>query len=158
MASSAQASATPANGGSTPVAAGRAANPVQASVGDAPEPSALSSRGADNLATAAAPAGKALLLDIASAPAPEPDPGLIQLKSVQPEFPVSVVERLKKGHVEVRFEVEPGGTVVDASVVGSSSPRLNIAATEAVMQWRFKPTPAFHTAVVDLVFDIDKRN
>lgn len=146
--------ATTATGGK-PALAGVVHEPApgEAPVVDLPEPSALSSRGADNIAA-----------DVATAPAPEvvstatqePDRGLVQLKLVQPQFPPTVVERLHKGHVEVRFEVEPGGTVADAAVVGTSSSRLNSAALDAVKQWRFQPTPAFHTAMVDLVFDADK--
>jgi len=40
-------------------------------------------------------------------------------------------------------------------VVESSHPRLNDAALEAIRQWRFKPTPMTHTAMVNLVFNID---
>ena len=137
-----------------PVSVALASNSMQTSVGEASDPSALSSSGADNAATAAFNAAP-LPLDIAPAPAAEPDPGLIQVKSVQPDFPTAVVRRVHKGNVEVRFEVEPGGTVVDASVVESSHSRLNDAAVEAVKQWRFKPAPKSHTALVNLVFDID---
>ena len=63
--------------------------------------------------------------------------------------------RVRKGNVEVKFEVEPGGSVVEADVVESSNARLNDAALEAVKQWRFKPGPKSHTALVNLVFNID---
>jgi len=146
--------ATGSNAAPAPKAVAHVPTPAQAAVGNASEPSALSSRSADNVAsTRALPP-----LEVTPSPPPEPDPGLVQIKSVQPEFPVSVVERIRKGHVEVRFEVEPGGTVVDATVVGTSSPRLNGSALDAVKQWRFKPTSASHTAAVDLVFNIDKSN
>lgn len=152
-ATAAAASPTPA-----PVAVAGPAKPAPADFADLPEPSALSSRAADNTAATVAAASAAPPPEVAPGPVADPDPGLIQVKSVQPEFPVTVVERIRKGHVEVRFEVEPGGTVTDATVVDSSSARLNIAATEAVRQWRFKPTSASHTAQVDLVFNVDKRN
>jgi TonB family protein len=141
-----------------PTAVAHASRSAQAPVGDASEPSALSSRGADIAAAAVANTESAPQPDVAASPMPEPDPGLVQVKSVQPEFPITVIERLRKGHVEVRFEVEPGGSVIDATVVASSASRLNGAALEAVAQWRFKPTPAFHTALVDLVFNVDKSN
>jgi TonB family protein len=131
------------------------ASPVQSPVGDAPEPSALSSSSADNTAASVATTAAPSPMEVAPAPAPEPDPGLVQIKSVPPDFPTSVVARVHKGNVEVKFEVEPGGTVVDASVVESSNARLNNAAVEAIRQWRFKPTPTSHTAMVNLVFDID---
>lgn len=138
--------------------ANAASNPAQSTVGEAVEPSAPSTRGADITAASVANTEAAPPPDVGPIPAAAPDPGLIQVKSVQPEFPTSVVERLRKGHVEVRFEVEPGGSVIDATIVESSGGRLNSAALEAVRQWRFKPTPAFHTALVDLVFNIDKWN
>jgi len=102
-----------------------------------------------------APAAVAPEQEAGSAPAEESDGGLVRLKMVEPEFPSAVVSRIRKGDVEVRFEVEPGGTVVDAEVVQSSSARLNAAAVEAIKQWRFKPSGKSHTAVVKLVFDID---
>ena len=135
----------------TAVALAQAPNATQAPFGDLPEPSALSSSNADNVASAATPAH----LDEAPPPEVEADPGLVQIASVQPDFPAAVVRRVHKGNVEVRFEVEPGGRVVDATVVQSSHPRLNAAAVEAIKQWRFKPTPKSHTALVNLVFDID---
>ena len=152
----ATATAAASNVGRATMGSAQESNAAPASVGDAPEPSALSSRGADRAAAAPTNSDAASQQDVAPNAVPEPDPGLIQVKSVQPEFPIAVVQRIHKGHVEVRFEVDSGGTVVDATVVASSSPRLNIAAVEAIMQWRFKPTPASHTALVDLVFDSDK--
>ncbi|MFL6680560.1 MAG: energy transducer TonB [Burkholderiaceae bacterium] len=124
--------------------------PAPSSISDASYPSALSSSSADHAATAAQlPAPEA-------APPAEPDPGLEQIKSVQPDFPTSVVKRVRKGNVEVHFEVEPNGSVSEATVVESSNHRLNEAAVEAIRQWKFKPTPMSHTAAVNLVFDIDK--
>ena len=153
-----QAPATSPNVAPAPKAVAHASNPAQPPVANAPEPSTLSSRHVDSTTAGVANTQAAPPLDVAPSPAPEPDPGLIQIKSVQPEFPVAVVERIRKGHVEVRFEVEPGGKVVDATVVESSNRRLDNAAMEAVMQWRFKPTSASHTALVDLVFNIEKQN
>lgn len=143
------------NSAPAPLAVARTSNAPQPSVGDAPEPSALSSTRADNAAAAVGTLAAPPELDVAPAAAPEPDPGLVQVKSVPPEFPISVVQRVHQGNVEVRFEVEPGGTVVDAAVVESSNARLNNAAVEAIRQWRFKPTAKAHTALVNLVFNID---
>ena len=91
-------------------------------------------------------------------PAPEPeepDPGLIMVKSADPQFPMNTMRRLRKGEVEVRFEVGPDGQVEVVSVVRSTSASLNSYALDAVRQWQFKPTPHGHTAVVDLAFDLD---
>jgi TonB family protein len=141
-----------------PVAVAQASDSAQAPVGDAPDPTALSSSSADNVAAAVAINAALPHLDLAPAPAAEPDPGLINVKLVQPNFPSDVVQRIRKGNVEVRFEVEPGGTVVNAAVVESSHPQLNNAAVKAIRQWRFKPTPLSHAALVNLVFNIDAEN
>jgi len=143
--------AAPANATPAPTKVAMASIPTPSTVSDATYPSALSSSSADHAAVALPPV---------AAPQPEPpaeaDPGLIQIKSVQPDFPGVVVKRVRKGNVEVHFEVEPNGTVSDAVVVESSNHRLNDAAIDAIKQWRFKPTPMSHTAAVNLVFDIDK--
>ncbi len=138
----------------TAAAVGRPSTPSIAPGLDTSEPtSALSSSTADKAAVAPAPVAA---LAPAPAQADEPDPGLAQIKSVRPDFPGRVVMRVHKGHVEVRFEVEPGGTVTDAVVVDSSDAHLNQAAIDAVKQWQFKPSSRYHTAAVDLAFDIDK--
>jgi len=85
----------------------------------------------------------------------EPDPGLIMVKSADPQFPMATMRRLRKGEVEVKFEVGADGQVDVVSVVRSTNPGLNNAALDAVRQWQFKPTPRGHTAVVDLAFDLD---
>jgi TonB family protein len=85
----------------------------------------------------------------------EPDPGLIMTKSADPQFPMAAMRRLRKGEVEVKFEVGPDGQVDVVSVVRTTNPGLNNAALDAVRQWQFKPTPHGHTAVVDLAFDLD---
>jgi TonB family protein len=85
----------------------------------------------------------------------EPDPGLIMIKSADPEFPVATMRRLRKGEVEVKFEVGTDGVVDVVTVMKTSNTSLNSAAVEAVRQWRFKPTPKGHTALVDLAFNLD---
>jgi protein TonB len=85
----------------------------------------------------------------------EPDPGLIMIKSADPQFPINTMRRLRKGEVEVKFEVGADGVVDVVTVMKTTSPSLNAAAVEAVRQWRFKATPKGHTALVDLAFDLD---
>jgi protein TonB len=105
----------------------------------------------------AAPALTAPALDV---PPPqeapeEPDQGLVMIKSVDPEFPMNVMRRLRKGEVEVRFEVAADGQVESVSVEKSTHKSLEPAALEAVRQWRFKPGPRGHTALVALAFNMD---
>ena len=85
----------------------------------------------------------------------EPDPGLIMIKSADPEFPIASMRRLRKGEVEVKFEVGPDGVVDVVTVMKTTNQSLNAAAVAAVKQWRFKPTPRGHTAMVDLAFNLD---
>src|ERR1700712_2229016 len=85
----------------------------------------------------------------------EPDPGLVMVASADPQFPMNTMRRLRKGEVEVRFEVTPDGIVDVVTVTKTTAPALNNAAVEAVKQWRFKPTPRGHTAAVALAFNLD---
>ncbi len=141
-----------------PPIVGKTSTPAQAPAREVSEPLAAPSinNGVDTGAPATPAASAALPVpDVASPPAEEPDPGLIQIESAQPDFPTAIVRRVHKGNVEVHFEVEPGGKVVEATVVESSHPRLDDAAIEAVKKWRFKPGTRYHTAAVNLKFDID---
>ena len=102
----------------------------------------------------AAPAATAPQIEVPVAEE-EPDPGLIMVKSADPEFPIASMRRLRKGEVEVKFEVGPDGVVDVVTVMKTTSASLNAAAVDAVRQWRFKPTPKGHTALVDLAFNLD---
>jgi protein TonB len=103
----------------------------------------------------AAPTASAPQLDIAPPEVEEPDPGLIMTKSADPQFPMATMRRLRKGEVEVKFEVGPDGVVDVVTVMKTTHNSLNAAAVDAVRQWRFKPTPKGHTALVDLAFNLD---
>jgi protein TonB len=176
------ASATPAAAPAFAAAAAHAPNPVGVGIA-APEPvvvaapaaeapslaaatgtadtHAMTSGGVDaGLSSAglagslAAPAAVAPQIDVPVGPQ-KPDPGLVMIKSADPEFPDTAMRRLRKGKVEVRFEVDNDGVVDVVSVVQTSNAVLNDAALDAVRQWRFKPTPKRHTGVVALTFDLD---
>jgi TonB family protein len=91
----------------------------------------------------------------AAEPADEPDDQPLALvKADEPEFPAIVMRKLRKGTVQVRFEVQADGTVANASVVQTSHRSLNEAAIEAVNGWRFQPVRSPRSAVVDLGFDL----
>lgn len=92
----------------------------------------------------------------AAEPADEPDDHPLALvKAEEPEFPANVMRKLRKGTVQVRFEVQADGTVANASIVQSTHRSLNEAAIEAVNGWRFQPVRSPRSAVVDLGFDLD---
>lgn len=92
----------------------------------------------------------------ATAPVEEPDDSpLALIKADEPEFPITVMRRLRKGTVQVRFDVMTDGSVGNVTVVGTTHRSLNEAAIEAVNTWRFQPIRASRTAIVDLGFDLD---
>lgn len=92
----------------------------------------------------------------ATEPADDPDDQPLALvKAEEPEFPASVMRKLRKGTVQVRFEVQADGTVANASIVQTTHRSLNDAAIEAVTGWRFQPVRSPRGAVVDLGFDLD---
>jgi TonB family protein len=107
-------------------------------------------------AAIAAPSLASPLPDLPAAQPPEePDAGLVLTESVDPRFPITLMNRLRKGQVEVRFVVAADGHVESVSVEHSTNHGLEPAALDAVKQWRFKPGPRGHTAVVDLAFNMD---
>ncbi len=85
----------------------------------------------------------------------EPESKLIALASPTPNFPRQWLQSLRKGVVQVRFQVQPDGSVAQVEVVASSSPHLNQAALDAVAQWRFEPIGKPQPGLVDLSFDLD---
>jgi TonB family protein len=86
----------------------------------------------------------------------EADPGLILVSAVDPQFAPATMRRLRKGAVEVRFEVSPEGQVTDVTVLKTTHRTLDQTALDAVRQWKFKPGPVGHTASVELAFDMDR--
>lgn len=114
---------------------------------------------------ASAPAASQMALaapsQAASVPVPPPeeedddDLPLVLVKQVEPDFPPSVMRRLYKGSVQVRFEVQPDGTVGQTEVVKTSSVRLNEAALDAVAKWRFQPLKRAQYGVVELAFNLE---
>lgn len=161
VAAAAPTSADVANASPAPVVA--AAPSLAAATGavGAGNARAMSTAGVDGGVSSAGVAGS-LVAPNASAPQidipvadEEPDPGLIMVKSADPQFPINTMRRLRKGEVEVKFEVGPDGIVDVVTVMKTTSPSLNAAAVEAVRQWRFKATPKGHTALVDLAFNLD---
>jgi TonB family protein len=120
----------------------------------APAAAAPPSPGAALAGPTAAQASQAAQAAIAAA-TEEADEPLALVQANEPEFPPNVMRRLRKGTVQVRFEVQSDGSVANATVVQTSNRTLNQAAIDAVGGWRFKPVRGPRSAVVDLGFDLD---
>jgi len=93
----------------------------------------------------------------AAAPAVSDDApqGLVALAQPAPQFPASVMRALRRGTVQVRFDVLTDGSVANLEVLKTTSARLNSAAIEAVGQWRFKPVAKMQTGAVEVGFDLE---
>lgn len=81
---------------------------------------------------------------------------LALIHQVEPDFPSTWMQKLRKGSVEVHFDVGPEGLVTSATAIRSSHRRLEAAAVDAVKAWRFAPPGAALDAVVELGFDLDR--
>jgi TonB family protein len=90
-------------------------------------------------------------------PAPEEDTDepLLLKTQVDPEFPGALMRNLRKGTVQVKFTVQPDGTVGNTEVVKTTHSRLNTAAMAAVKQWRFEPVRHAQLGIVELGFNLD---
>lgn len=148
------------------------ARDAAASGSDAPQVNTAAAEAAPNTAATASPAGVAGAGTVApsgpgaaeaaraaaTAAATEDDPDdqpLALMKAEEPEFPANMMRKLRKGTVQVRFEVQADGTVANAAVLQTSHRSLNEAAISAVNGWRFQPVRSPRSAVVDLGFDLD---
>jgi TonB family protein len=136
-------------------------SPAPAPAAQGTEPAAAPAPVSTSTAAAEGPAAPASSLALAAPtanetpkPEPEDDTPLVLVHQVDPDFPAAIVRRLQKGSVQVRFEVQPDGTVKQPEVVKSSHARLNPAAVEAVAQWKFQPLRHSQYGIVELVFDI----
>lgn len=75
---------------------------------------------------------------------------------VLPAFPSRWTQRLRRGQVEVQFEVNVDGEVRRVTAIKSSHPQLAQAAVDAVQSWRFAPINSPRDAIVTLGFDLDQ--
>lgn len=106
-------------------------------------------------ATQLASAPLAAATPAAAAEEDDDDVALVAVKQFAPEFPGNVMRQLRKGTVQVRFDVQPDGSVGHAEIVKTTNRRLNETAVAAVSQWRFQPVRKLQTAIVELGFDLD---
>ncbi len=78
-----------------------------------------------------------------------------KLYSPEPEYPPQQYERRVGGRVKIRIQLDPGGRVVDATIhVSSGVAALDVAALQAVRQWRFEPAASHRPTVRELVVPI----
>ena len=70
-------------------------------------------------------------------------------------LPDSLMRRMRRGSVEVKVQVAPDGSVMDATIVQSSHPRLDQAALEAIKAAHFQPVSRPTSAVIQFGFDLD---
>ena len=71
---------------------------------------------------------------------------------VQPVYPELARKMNITGTVKIEVVVSPNGTVKDARVVGGH-PVLANAALEAAKKWRFEPSSAESSGVIDFKFE-----
>lgn len=91
-----------------------------------------------------------------AAPA-EAEPPLVTERR-EPQWPADLMNRLRRGRVELRFTVAPDGQLASASVAASSNAALEAAALAALRGgWHFAPTPTARSARVEFGFDLDGR-
>lgn len=130
-----------------------AAKPAAAAPSPAPRNAAarpVAAAPAASVAAAAAPARAA------TPPANEPpEPALISIDRVEPEWDDELLRTLRKGRVVLRFHVAEDGYLSRMQIVESTSSRLTGPAMAAVMQWRFEPIAEPRVATAEFGFDID---
>jgi TonB family protein len=71
---------------------------------------------------------------------------------VQPSYPDLARKMNITGTVKIEVVVSPNGTVKEARVVGGH-PVLSGAALDAAKKWRFEPSPAQSTGIIDFKFE-----
>jgi len=71
---------------------------------------------------------------------------------VQPSYPDLARRMNIAGTVKIQVVVAPNGTVKDAHVVGGH-PVLATAALDAAKKWRFEPSSAESSGVIDFKFE-----
>jgi TonB family protein len=80
---------------------------------------------------------------------------LVLVHRVDPKFGAALMQQMRRGSAEVRFQVLPDGSVGSAEVVNSTSVRLHGTVLDAVRQWRFAPLRQARAVAVELGFNLD---
>ena len=150
----AKADATVAGEPSSPKPVGKAAEKpadVPASIGT-PAAVADAAKPEDARLARAQPASRAGPPAVEASDAPQ---GLVALSQAAPQFPVNMMRALRRGTVQVQFNVLTDGSVANLEVLKTTNARLNAAALEAIGQWRFQPVSKVQTGAVEVGFNLD---
>jgi TonB family protein len=137
----------------TPLAAATSASTPELGVTDSAAPAAPVGDAGPSTLASVAPA--APVAPPQPAPAAAPAEPLELLSSAQPDFPQTLMRRLRRGELQVEVDVATDGSVSDARVLSSSHPRLEAAALTAIKTWQFKPPARSTSAVINFSFDLD---
>jgi len=81
--------------------------------------------------------------------------GLVALAQPAPQFPLNVMRTLRRGTVQVQFNVLTDGSVANLEVLKTTNARINAAALEAIGQWRFQPVSKVQTGAVEVGFNLE---
>lgn len=125
---------------------------------DAPVPAAVPSAvaaAANSAGTVRAESAPLAPAAPAIEPADDAPQALVALAQPAPQFPANVMRTLRRGAVQVRFNVMTDGSVSNLEVLHTTSARLNSAALEAIAQWRFQPVSKMQTGAVEVGFDLE---
>jgi TonB family protein len=86
-------------------------------------------------------------------PEPEDDTPIRLIERVDPVIPPQLKATMVTGFAQVRFTIQPNGTVSAASPLKASHARLGVVAAAAVKQWRFAPIPKAREVAIELAFN-----
>jgi protein TonB len=68
------------------------------------------------------------------------DGDVVPIVRVEPSYPRDAIMRGLEGWVQVRFTINPDGSVADPEVVAAEPPRIfNREAVRAILRWKFRP-------------------
>lgn len=68
------------------------------------------------------------------------DGDVVPIVRVEPSYPRDAIMRGLEGWVQVRFTINPDGSVSDPEVVAAEPPRVfNREAVRAILRWKFRP-------------------
>jgi periplasmic protein TonB len=68
------------------------------------------------------------------------DADVIPIVRIEPQYPREALMRGIEGWVQLRFTINPDGSVADPEVIAAEPPRLfNREAVRAILRWKFRP-------------------